>query len=240
MMRQVVVDTETTGLESEQGERIIEIGCIEIKNRRRTEQQFQSYLNPEERPVQKGAFVVHGLSNEFLADKPVFADVAGQFVDFIRDSEVIIHNAPFDIAFFNSEFKRLGKKWGKIEDYCRVTDTLAIARRKHPGQKNNLDALCERYAVDNTHRELHGALLDAQILADVYLAMTGGQTALLLSESIPAYARKKIDNPLDPDRDPLPIIEASEQELRAHQKSLELIQKQSGGNCIWLNKVSSL
>ena len=167
-MRQIILDTETTGLESKQGHRIIEIGCIELINRRKTERNFHQYLNPE-RDIEDGAFNIHGLSNEFLSDKSRFADIAQEFIDFIRDGELIIHNAPFDVGFINAELKLLGKKLGKIEDYCTVFDTLLLAREKHPGQKNNLDALCKRYEVDNSQRDLHGALLDAQILLDVYL-----------------------------------------------------------------------
>ena len=164
-MRKIILDTETTGLEPKQGHRIIEIGCIELINRRKTERNFHQYLNPE-RDIEDGAFNIHGLSNEFLSDKSRFADIAQEFIDFIKDGELIIHNAPFDVGFINAELKLLGKKWGKIEDYCTVFDTLLLAREKHPGQKNNLDALCKRYEVDNSQRDLHGALLDAQILLD--------------------------------------------------------------------------
>ena len=182
-MRQIVLDTETTGLEPKQGHRIIEIGCVELNNRRKTNNHYQQYLNPE-REIEDGAYDVHGISNEFLADKPVFADAAQEFIDFIRDSELIIHNAPFDVGFINAELKRLGRQWGKVEDHCTVVDTLLMAREMHPGQKNSLDALCKRYEIDNSQRDLHGALLDAQILLDVYLVMTGGQTDLLLHEEM--------------------------------------------------------
>lgn len=185
-MRQVILDTETTGLEPKQGHRIIEIGCVEVINRRKTKRVFHQYLNPQ-RDIEDGAFDVHGLSNEFLSDKPLFADIAQELIDFIRDSEVIIHNAPFDLAFLDAELKRLGKQWGKTENYCQVLDTLPLARELHPGQKNSLDALCSRYEVDNSQRELHGALLDAQILLDVYLAITGGQTSLSLDEDDTAH-----------------------------------------------------
>ena len=180
-MKQIVLDTETTGLEPKQGHRIIEIGCVELINRRETKRNFHQYLNPE-REIEDGAYNVHGLSNEFLSDKPRFADIAQDFIDFIKDSELIIHNAPFDVGFINSELKLMGKKWGQVEDYCKVFDTLLLAREKHPGQKNNLDALCKRYDVDNSNRDLHGALLDAEILLDVYLGMTGGQTDLSLEQ----------------------------------------------------------
>ena len=161
-MRQIILDTETTGLEPEQGHRIIEIGCVEVINRRKTEAKFHHYLNPE-REIEDGAFDIHGLTGEFLADKPLFEDIARELIDFVRDGEVVIHNAPFDVAFIDAELKRMGKPWGKLEDYCQILDTLTMARELHPGQKNSLDALCARYNVDNSHRELHGALLDAQI-----------------------------------------------------------------------------
>ena len=185
-MRQIILDTETTGLEPKQGHRIIEIGCVELINRRETNRNFHQYINPE-RDIEDGAFNIHGLSSEFLSSKPRFCDVVQEFIDFIKDSELIIHNAPFDVGFINAEFKLLGKNWGKIEDYCTVFDTLLLAREKHPGQKNNLDALCKRYDVDDSQRDLHGALLDARILLDVYLKMTGGQTDL-------TFDSKEIDN----------------------------------------------
>ncbi len=199
-MKQIILDTETTGLEPSQGHRIIEIGCVEIKNRRKTDGDFHQYLNPE-REIEDGAYEIHGISNEFLSDKPLFKDIATELIDYIRDSEVIIHNAPFDVAFINTELKRLGKKWGVMEDYCKITDTLQMARKMHPGQKNSLDALCGRYQIDNSQRELHGALLDAQILLDVYLALTGGQVALFLTGEDDAGAEnqhkiKQIDRPL--------------------------------------------
>lgn len=232
-MRQVILDTETTGLEPKQGHRIIEIGCVEVINRRMTDASFHHYLNPE-REIEDGAFDIHGLSSEFLSDKPLFADIAQALIDFVRDSEVIIHNAPFDIAFIDAELLRLGKQWGKLENYCRVLDTLPMARELHPGQKNSLDALCERYEVDNSQRELHGALLDAQILLDVYLAMTGGQTSLLLDEDDKSQS-KDLDARLriSTDRAPLRVIEPSAEELEAHQQRLLQIDKETGGNCVW-------
>ena len=168
-MRQVVVDTETTGLDASQGHRIIEIACVEMMNRRRTERHFHEYLNPERR-IDDGAFEVHGISDADLKNKPLFRDVAQTFLEFVRDAELIIHNAPFDVEFLNQELRLLGPEWGRLEDYCRVTDTLGMARERHPGQKNNLDALCTRYGVDNSQRDLHGALLDAQLLLEGYLA----------------------------------------------------------------------
>ena len=172
-MRQIVLDTETTGLEPAQGHRIIEIGCVEIIDRRLTGNHYHQYLQPD-REIDEGAIEVHGISNEFLQDKPRFADVVDDFMDFVRGAELVIHNAPFDVGFLNHELKLLDGSNETIEKICTVLDTLALARKMHPGQKNNLDALCRRYEVNNAHRELHGALLDAEILADVYLLMTGG------------------------------------------------------------------
>ncbi len=232
-MRQIILDTETTGLEPKQGHRIIEIACVEVINRRKTDASFHHYLNPE-REIEDGAFDIHGLSSEFLSDKPLFADIAQQLIDFVRDSEVIIHNAPFDIAFIDAELRRLGKQWGKLETYCRVLDTLPMARELHPGQKNSLDALCARYEVDNSQRELHGALLDAQILLDVYLAMTGGQTRLSLDEDDKSQSND-VDSRLriSTDRAPLRVIEPSAEELRAHLKRLSQIDREAGGKCVW-------
>ncbi len=232
-MRQVVLDTETTGLEPTYGHRIIEIGCVELKNRRITDRQYHQYLNPE-REIEDGAYEIHGISNEFLANKPRFADIAQEFIDFVKDSELIIHNAPFDVGFINAELKRLGKNWGQLEDYCTVIDTLLMAREKHPGQKNSLDALCRRYEIDNSQRDLHGALLDAQILLDIYLAMTGGQTSLLLHDEMTSQNYKaQTKRYLDPDRTRLCIIQPTKEELRAHHEMLEIIDKQSEGKCIW-------
>lgn len=234
-MRQIVLDTETTGLEPKQGHRIIEIGCVEIINRRKTERHFHQYLNPD-REVDDGAFNVHGISNEFLADKPRFADIAQEFIDYIRDSELIIHNAPFDVGFIDAELKKLGRKWGKVSDYCTVMDTLLLAREKHPGQKNNLDALCKRYEIDNTERDLHGALLDAQILLDVYLVMTGGQETLSFDTTQEQQAAEKTQaRVLDVNRKPLPIIEPTDEELAAHEQFMERIKEQSGGKCVWVD-----
>lgn len=231
-MRQIVLDTETTGLEPTQGHRIIEIGCVELVNRRKTDNNFHVYLNPE-REIEDGAFDVHGISNEFLADKPKFADVAQELIEFIRDSELVIHNAPFDVGFLNAELKKLGRKWGKVDDYCQVIDTLLLAREKHPGQKNNLDALCKRYEIDNSKRDLHGALLDAQILLDVYLAMTGGQETLLLDDATSEQELSSGDTRLPGDRKPLPVIEPTADELAAHEQRLEAMLAESGGKCIW-------
>jgi DNA polymerase-3 subunit epsilon len=233
-MRQIILDTETTGLEPKQGHRIIEIGCIELINRRKTERNFHQYLNPE-RDIEDGAFNIHGLSNEFLSDKSRFADIAQEFIDFIRDGELIIHNAPFDVGFINAELKLLGKKWGKIEDYCTVFDTLLLAREKHPGQKNNLDALCKRYEVDNSQRDLHGALLDAQILLDVYLQMTGGQTDLTFHSVATSHGVKgKSEQYINNKYKKLVVIEPTENELAEHRMLLESIKDKNKGKCIWI------
>ena len=238
-MRQIVLDTETTGLEPAQGHRIIEIGCVEIKNRRKTDRTFHQYLNPQ-REIDDGAFEVHGISNEFLHDKPLFRDIVREFIDFIRDAEVIIHNAPFDVEFFNAELQRLGPEWGRLQDHCRILDTLVLARERHPGQKNNLDALCSRYQVDNSARDLHGALLDAQILLDVYLAMTGGQATLSLgSGGEPEKQAVSRISRLEANRPPLRVIRPSAAELVDHQKRLETINKESGGRCRWYNSEDS-
>lgn len=236
-MRQIVLDTETTGLETSQGHRIIEIGCVELVNRRLTGRHYHQYINPE-REVDAGAQAVHGISNAMLADKPVFARIADDFLQFVSDAELIIHNAAFDIGFINYELNMLRPGFGSITQRCNVIDTLLMARAKHPGQKNNLDALCKRYGVDNSQRELHGALLDAEILADVYLLMTGGQTALLLGGnqsknegdgSVTEQIRR-----ITPNRRPLPIIYADAAELILHEQKLAAIAKASGDNCVWL------
>ncbi len=232
-MRQIVLDTETTGLEPRQGHRIIEIGCVELVNRRLTGNHYHQYLQPD-REIDEGAIEVHGISNEFLADKPRFADVVGDFLDFVRGAELVIHNAPFDVGFINHELALLGEEYGRIEDHCGILDTLSLARQMHPGQKNSLDALCRRYDIDNAHRELHGALLDSEILADVYLMMTGGQTDLLLdgqSEGGPSTAGEI--RRLAETRAPLRVIRASEDELAAHEARLVAIDKASGGGCLW-------
>lgn len=232
-MRQVVLDTETTGLEPTQGHRIIEIGCVELVNRRKTGNVYHQYINPE-RDVEDGAYDVHGISNDILADKPVFADIAQEFIDFIRDSELIIHNAPFDVGFINAELGNLGKNWGQVSDYCQILDTLVLARGKHPGQKNSLDALCKRYEVDNSQRELHGALLDAQILVDVYLLLTGGQTRLTLeheaTESQPELHYVEMSKN---DRPKLRLVQPTQDELQQHQMRLAEIEEITGKPCIW-------
>ncbi len=234
-MRQVILDTETTGLEPSQGHRIIEIGCVELRNRRKTDRTFHQYLNPD-RDIDEGAVDVHGIRQSDLADKPRFREIASEFVEFVRDSEVIIHNAPFDVGFIDRELQLLDGEWGKLEDYCTIMDTLQLARSLHPGQKNSLDALCARYQVDNSAREWHGALLDARILADVYLAMTGGQVSLGL-ESGPSGAIDKTHEhrPVEK-RGKLTVIAPSAEEQAAHQERLRAIDEASGGNCLWLRR----
>jgi DNA polymerase-3 subunit epsilon len=237
-MRQIVLDTETTGLETSQGHRIIEIGCVELFNRRLTGRHYHQYIKPE-REIDAGAQAVHGISNAMLADKPVFARIADEFLQFIGDAELIIHNAAFDIGFLNYEMNMLRPGFGSISDRCHVIDTLLMARAKHPGQKNNLDALCKRYGVDNSQRELHGALLDAEILADVYLLMTGGQTALSLGGNQSKNEEGGDQNALRrlaADRKPLPVILATEDELVLHDQKLVVIAKSSGDNCVWLRE----
>ncbi len=232
-MRQIVLDTETTGLEPSQGHRIIEIGCVETINRRITERRYQQYLNPE-REIDDGAFEVHGISIASLADKPRFPEIAGDFIDFVKGAELIIHNAPFDVAFINYELRRLGSEWGQIGDYCTILDTLALARELHPGQKNSLDALCKRYGVDNSQREQHGALLDAEILTDVYLAMTGGQAKLSLDRgNVGIIGSKESPRRFYGERPQLRVIAPTDSEVKAHQRCLAAIDQASGGKCLW-------
>lgn len=237
-MRQIVLDTETTGLETSQGHRIIEIGCVELFNRRLTGRHYHQYIKPE-REIDAGAQAVHGISNAMLEDKPVFARIADDFLQFIGDAELIIHNAAFDIGFLDHELNMLRPGFGSISARCHVIDTLLMARAKHPGQKNNLDALCKRYGVDNSQRELHGALLDAEILADVYLLMTGGQTALSLGGNQSKNEEGGNQNELRrlaSGRKPLPVILASDDELASHEQKLLAIAKSSGDNCVWLRE----
>ena len=236
-MRQVVLDTETTGLEVEQQHRVIEIGCVELLNRRLTGRRFHRYLNPE-RDIDEGAQAVHGLSREQLSKEPTFAQIHAEFLEFVQGAELVIHNAPFDVAFLDAEFGRLGVVDAaamKVSDYCRVLDTLALARQMHPGQRNSLDALCKRYSVDNSHREYHGALLDARILAEVYLAMTGGQATFTLSEeSDTARSRARQAAPRRFSHGiRIVVVKASEQELAAHEHALTLLDKASRGNTVW-------
>ena len=233
--RQVVLDTETTGISTADDHRIIEIGCVELINRRLTGETFHQYINPK-RDIDDGAIEVHGITNEFLADKPVFADIAEAFLKFIDGAELIIHNAPFDVGFIDHELNKLKGETRRVNTIATVLDTLKMARDKHPGQKNNLDALCKRYEVDNSNRELHGALLDAEILADVYLAMTGGQVSLTLTaEETEAATTKTRDADLGKlERQPLTVLRATDDEVAAHAAMLEKVNKASGGNCVWL------
>jgi DNA polymerase-3 subunit epsilon len=238
-MRQIVLDTETTGLEPREGHRIIEIGCVEMIDRRLTGNNFHQYLQPD-REIDAGAQEVHGISNAFLADKPRFAEVAEGLIRYLKGAELIIHNAPFDVGFLDHELRLWRADAPGIGDLCEVTDTLAMARRLHPGQRNGLDALCKRYAVDNSHRELHGALLDAEILADVYLAMTGGQVALHLggeaSDGPEGERGSRHRGRIAPERPPLRVVRATVEECEAHQARLEAIQRASPDGCVWLGK----
>ncbi len=236
-MRQIVLDTETTGLEPRDGHRIIEIGCVEMVDRRLTGNNFHLYLQPD-REIDAGAQEVHGISNAFLADKPRFAEVAESFVRYVEGATLIIHNAPFDVGFLDHELELWRPDAPRIADLCEVTDTLVMARRLHPGQRNGLDALCKRYGVDNSHRELHGALLDAEILADVYRAMTGGQVSLHLGDD-PSDAQAQADRvqhrgTLDPRRAPLRVVRADPAECEAHAARLQALQSSGPDGCLWL------
>ncbi|HEV8017075.1 MAG TPA: DNA polymerase III subunit epsilon [Steroidobacteraceae bacterium] len=234
-MRQIVLDTETTGLEPELNHRVIEIGCVELVNRRSTGRTFHRYLNPE-REIDDGALAVHGIVRTDLDGQPRFADVAEELLGFVAGAELVIHNAAFDVAFLDAELARLPGEPRQIAALCQVLDTLALARELHPGQRNSLDALCKRYGVDDSARELHGALLDARILADVYLAMTGGQSALALIESdAPAHTPAGAPAGRTPLRTAvaLPVPSATAQELEAHELMLAVIAKASGGRCLW-------
>lgn len=235
-MRQVVLDTETTGLEPERGHRIVEIGAVEIADRQLTGRRFHRYVNPE-RPIDDGAFEVHGLSLERLQQEPRFAEVALDLLDFVQGAELIIHNAEFDVAFVDLEFELLPGMDGiptSIRDVCPVTDTLEMARRKFPAQHNTLDALCRRLGVDNSQRELHGALLDAEILADVYLLMTGGQTSLFDSdETRSAQSSVESFERLPADRPSLTVVRASPGELAAHEAMLDRVEAEAEGAVVW-------
>ncbi len=233
-MRQIVLDTETTGLDSREGHRIIEVGCVELIDRKLTDNRFHVYLNPD-REIDQGAIEVHGITNQFLEDKPHYQDVAEDLLNYLKGAELIIHNAPFDVGFMNAEYLRLDKTWPGLDQHCKILDSLQLARKMHPGQKNNLDALCKRYTVDNSRRDLHGALLDAEILADVYLAMTGGQTQLGLGqdESEQNSAGEVEIKIIRSDRPALAIIRASDDELTAHQERLEAIETTSGEASVW-------
>jgi DNA polymerase-3 subunit epsilon len=235
MGRQIVLDTETTGLEPAEGHRIIEIGAIELVNRRLTGRTYHQYLNPE-RDIDAAAVEVHGITRAMLEDKPRFADIVAELADFLDGAELLIHNAPFDIGFLNAEIKAVGARGQalpitRIEDCCTILDTLKLARSLHPGQKNSLDALCKRYSIDNSHRTRHGALLDAEILLDVYLAMTGGQTALFGDSATPSEP-VLLDGFAFEGGEPL-VVAPSAEELAAHEAYLETLDKASGGRCLW-------
>lgn len=229
-MRQIILDTETTGLDPNLGHRIIEIAGVELVNRRLTGNHFHRYINPE-RDSEEAALQVHGLTTEFLKDKPKFKEIASELLDYISGAELVIHNAPFDIAFLNAEFARLKLK--PVTEYCAaVLDTLRLAKEIHPGKRNSLDALCDRYQIDNSARTLHGALLDAQLLAEVYLSMTRGQESLVmevetvqLDISVVEIERSEVS---------LVVLKATDEELAAHQAQVEELQKASGGKCLWV------
>ena len=236
-MRSVVLDTETTGMPVADGHRIIEIGCVEVIGRRLTGRHYHVYLQPD-REVDEGAIAVHGITNEFLTDKPRFRDIADEFFEFIKDAQLVIHNAAFDLGFINNEFALLGQQdRAEISDHCTVLDTLLMARERHPGQRNSLDALCKRYGVDNSGRDLHGALLDAEILADVWLTMTGGQTNLSLAgDGESADGGRPQPTPirrLPADRPRTPVLRASDEEIAAHLARMAAIEKAAGATPLW-------
>lgn len=232
-MRQIVLDTETTGLDPRQGHRIIEVACIELVNRRLTGHHLHKYVHPE-RDIDEGAQAVHGITLEFLADKPKFADIVDEFLEFINGAELIIHNAPFDIGFLNAELDRLGRV--PVTTLCNgVIDTLPMAKKMHPGKRNSLDALCDRYEIDNSTRTLHGALLDTELLADVYLAMTRGQNTLMIEPDEAPRQQLGADGQVR-QRKPLLVRRASDEELADHARVLAAIDKESKGACLWLPK----
>lgn len=232
-MRQIVLDTETTGLDFRLGDRVIEVGCVELLNRKLTGQRFHRYINPE-REVEAGALAVHGLSNEFLQDKPKFGEIVAEFLDFIQGAELVIHNAGFDVGFLNNELA-LSRQMALQQCCSGVVDTLKLARELHPGRKNSLDALCERYAIDNSGRTQHGALLDAELLAEVYLSMTRGQDSLLIElDAVPA---RIVQAGLHDGRHAIRVVRAGTDELAEHERVLAEIDKDSKGNCLW-NKLA--
>jgi len=233
-MRQVVLDTETTGLEVRQGHRLIEIACVEMVERRPSGRHYQTYLNPD-RAIDEGARQVTGIADEFLLDKPRFADIVDEFLAFIDGAELIIHNASFDVGFLDAELARVGEHYGRIADRCQVLDTLAMARERYPGQRNSLDALCKRLGVDNSARDLHGGLIDAQLLAEVYLAMTSGQVALDLGfddASSDLGSAQAVHQPLVLTRRPR-VLRASDEELAAHERRLDALDKSGAEGCLW-------
>ncbi len=235
-MRQVVLDTETTGLEPQSGHRIIEIGAVELIDRRLTGRRYHRYLQPD-REIDAAAIEVHGITLDFLADKPRFGEIVGEFLEFVSGAELVIQNAPFDVAFLNYELSQLPEPPVRsIDAICEVTDTLALARHRHPGQKNSLDALCRRYGVDNSGRDLHGALLDAELLADVYLMMTGGQTALFASDADGGSGEQRTATSitrLSADRPRLKVIVPSDEELAAHARRLDELDGLCASGSVW-------
>lgn len=241
IVRQVVLDTETTGMnmtgQPQIGHNIIEIGAVEVINRRLTGRTFHVYIKPP-REVDEEAIRVHGITNEFLQDKPVFAEIADDFLAFIKGAELIIHNAPFDVAFMDQEFSYLKNPPPKTAEMCTVTDSLQLARKMYPGKRNNLDALCDRLGIDNSKRVLHGALLDAEILADVFLMMTGGQIALLVDEENTTAQIGEEVVKMSYDLSNAVVLNASDEELNAHETFLALIEKKSKGSCIWLHQAA--
>ena len=231
--RQIVLDTETTGLEHRQGHRIIEIGCVEVINRKLTGNNYHVYLNPE-REIDQGAIEVHGITNEFLRDKPAFEDVYQTLLEYLSGAELVIHNAAFDIGFLDAELEKLAASTPLMQDICSVHDTLLQARKMFPGQRNDLDSLCRRYEIDNSHRELHGALLDAEILADVYLLMTGGQTALLLDASESSDSDvEQLEQAVNFSELTLPLVTPSQEELENHVQWLARLDEKVDGECVW-------
>ncbi|MEM7360530.1 MAG: DNA polymerase III subunit epsilon [Pseudomonadota bacterium] len=231
--RQIVLDTETTGLEHRQGHRIIEIGCVELINRKLTGNNYHVYINPE-REIDQGAIEVHGITNEFLQDKPAFAEIAEQLLSYLTGAELVIHNAAFDVGFLDAELDKLELQTPQIDDICAVHDTLLQARKMFPGQRNDLDSLCKRYDINNSHRELHGALLDAEILADVYLLMTGGQTALSLDASASDGSESGVGvQAVDFATLDLPVIKPSREEANNHVEWLARLDEKVQGQCIW-------
>lgn len=238
--RQIVLDTETTGLEPRLGHRIIEIGCVEVVNRKLTGNNFHMYLNPE-REIDQGAIEVHGISNEFLNDKALFADIYEQFVSYVKGAQLIIHNAAFDVGFLDAELQRITEPTPAIAEICTVHDTLLQARKMFPGQRNDLDSLCRRYEINNSHRELHGALLDAEILADVYLLMSGGQTALSLDASAGHSAHSGVNSKaVDFSSLSLPLIKPSNEEADNHVEWLARLDESVEGECVWSKLNSEL
>jgi DNA polymerase III subunit epsilon len=235
MARQIFLDTETTGISYRQGHRVIEVGCLEAIDRKLTNNHFHYYINPE-RDIDAGAMRVHGLTEEFLQDKPKFKEIAQELVDFIKGAEIIIHNAPFDVGFLDRELGLVSRRHKGIESYATVIDSLVMARQKHPGQKNSLDALCKRYAIDNAHRDLHGALLDAELLAQVYFRMTGGQAQLFVGVSDSSKNEQKLSSSenVTNNAPSLPSSQLSAEETQQHQEYLESMSQQ--GDCVWLDK----